>query len=227
MNIFVLDYDPSIAASYHCDKHVVKMVVEYAQILSTVVRKQLDVDFLYKPTHINHPCTIWAGQSRENYKWLCELGKYLGYTYTMRYKKIHKSSLIIEEATKYIDILTFSQEDLTPFAQAMPDIYKHADAVTAYRQYYLGDKASILKYKIDKPKFIMEHRYSNSDSSLIFLGEYQEYDLYYSDNEYPTVVARYGNHESQYISGLIFAKPDISEPLYKAKQLAIEKGLLK
>lgn len=38
MNIFALDRHPGYAAMYHCDKHIVKMATEYAQILSTVVR---------------------------------------------------------------------------------------------------------------------------------------------------------------------------------------------
>lgn len=41
MNIFVLDRDPYIAAQMHCDKHVIKMICEYAQLLSTAHR-QLD-----------------------------------------------------------------------------------------------------------------------------------------------------------------------------------------
>lgn len=51
MNVFALDRDPYISASYHCDKHVVKMIVEYAQLLSTAHRvldgtlKEFHVEF--------------------------------------------------------------------------------------------------------------------------------------------------------------------------------------
>ena len=38
MNIFVLDTDPVTAAQLQCDKHVVKMIVESAQMLSTAHR---------------------------------------------------------------------------------------------------------------------------------------------------------------------------------------------
>ena len=38
MNIFYLDRDPKIAAQMMCDKHVVKMILESAQILSTAHR---------------------------------------------------------------------------------------------------------------------------------------------------------------------------------------------
>lgn len=38
MNIFYLSHDPREAAAFHCDKHVVKMIVETAQMLSTAHR---------------------------------------------------------------------------------------------------------------------------------------------------------------------------------------------
>ena len=38
MNIFVLDRNPVIAAQMQCDKHIVKMIVESGQMLSTVHR---------------------------------------------------------------------------------------------------------------------------------------------------------------------------------------------
>ena len=71
MNIFVLDTDPTIAAQMQCDKHVVKMPLECAQMLSTVHRHYGSDDFqLYKSTHKHHPCTLWAASSRANYAWL-------------------------------------------------------------------------------------------------------------------------------------------------------------
>jgi hypothetical protein len=38
MNIFYLDPNPKICAEMHVDKHVCKMVIEYAQLLSTTHR---------------------------------------------------------------------------------------------------------------------------------------------------------------------------------------------
>ena len=43
MNIFYLNKDPKIAAMEHNDKHCVKMILEYAQMLSTAHR-ELDGD---------------------------------------------------------------------------------------------------------------------------------------------------------------------------------------
>ena len=75
MNIFVLDTSPKLAAEYHCNKHVVKMIIETAQMLSTAHDYlETGISGLYKPTHKNHPCSIWVRQSRENYLWTLDLG---------------------------------------------------------------------------------------------------------------------------------------------------------
>ncbi len=137
MNIFVLDPEPTQAAIYHCNRHVVKMVLESAQMLCTNLNLK-HIDTPYKSCHMNHPCTIWARQTRSNYEWLCDLGLSLGMEYTHRYGKEHKSQSVIEYCYKYIS--TFPEGPLTPFAQAMPDVYKCTDSVQAYRNYYLGEK---------------------------------------------------------------------------------------
>ena len=72
MNIFVLDEDVEKCAEYHCDKHVIKMILESAQMMSAVVRLN-GHDTGYKLTHKNHPCTIWARKSLSNYIWLKSL----------------------------------------------------------------------------------------------------------------------------------------------------------
>jgi len=161
MNIFVLDKDPMKAAQYHCDKHVVKMILETAQILSTVIWRLMP-NFkreLYRPTHKNHPCTLWAGESENNFWWLLLLGYYLSEEFTYRYGGKHKSSEIIKRAANIFahdPLLKFSKGSLTPFVQAMPYHCQHPDdAVIAYRNYYLQEKAHLLTYtKRDKPIWI-------------------------------------------------------------------------
>src|ERR1700761_7698925 len=105
MNIFVLDLDPKTCAKYHCDKHVVKMILETAQLLCNAQRKcginpKIRIE-LYKETHKNHPCSIWASQSIKNYEWLSTLGIFLCDEYTERYNKIHKSHKLIQELHTY------------------------------------------------------------------------------------------------------------------------------
>ena len=143
MNLFVLDQDPVAAASYHCDKHVVKMVLETAQILCTVLN-QHNIQSPYRATHHNHPCTRWAGMSKDNFLWTKRLGEALGWEYARRYNKLHKSAFVID-SLEIPD--TLSDKGLTQFALAMPDKYKDEDPVKAYRRYYQGEKSAIAQWK--------------------------------------------------------------------------------
>ena len=186
MNIFILDKDPVIAAQMQCDKHVVKMIVESAQMLSTVHRYLDGSEFLsfskngrkikrwchwtdtvppirlYKSVMINHPCTIWSWRSLDNYIWHCNHALALCAEYTHRYGKRHKTQQILEWCdTNYPYNLYHT--GLTEFAQAMPDEYKDPDPVKAYRAYYLGEKAAFAKWtKRNTPEW-----YLTNDKTMI------------------------------------------------------------
>lgn len=157
MNIFYLDNDPKLAAQYQCDKHVVKMILETAQLLSAAHRV-LDGDesgklpdyrenICYKLTHKNHPCAIWTRQSVSNYLWLANHGLGLLEEYTKRYGKIHKTYGIM------VDLSNFPPDCINdlPFEcppQCMPDEYKvPGDTVQAYRNYYNYDKSRFALWK--------------------------------------------------------------------------------
>lgn len=159
MNIFVLDADPKICARYHGNRHVTKMILESAQILSTVIQHHWDIEpvnKLYKPTHYNHPCTLWA-RSCENFYWLIKLGVALGEEYTYRYGKIHKSVEVIENASEYINSKKLESTEPEYFVMAMPDEYKSDHVVQSYRSYYLGEKSHLLNYKNrTKPEWIYD-----------------------------------------------------------------------
>lgn len=145
MNIFVLSNDPGQAAKDHCDKHVVKMVLETAQLLSTACREAGAEDpLLYKSSHVNHPCSVWARSSISAFCWLCDLGTHLSEEYSFRYGKTHKSQAVIERAKWYA--LRFPNEDMPPFVQCVPEEYKRRSAVTAYRAYYKGEKANFARW---------------------------------------------------------------------------------
>ncbi len=162
MNIFVLDEDPKVAATYHCDKHVVKMILETAQMLSTVHRhfqtsQSLEV---YKSVHVNHPATRWAGSTAGNYAWLLALGTELCHEYTYRYEKRHKTQdlltgplLMIPEALR---------QERTSFVQCIPERYKCGDAVTAYRQYYLGEKLHFARWSKRSSPYWVTHIFSET-----------------------------------------------------------------
>ena len=150
MNIFVLEDDPIKSAQSQCDKHVVKMILETAQMLCTVAHRQ-GFDAPYRATHKNHPCTIWTRQSKQNWDWLVKHGLALCEEYTERYGKVHKSQQHIE----WCQSLSIRLPDtgLTPFAQAMPPQYKNKCPVTAYRAYYKGEKSGFATWKRNKPRW--------------------------------------------------------------------------
>lgn len=158
MNIFFLHLIPSICAIYHVDKHVVKMILETAQLLCTAhLLSDSDYTPPYKLTHKNHPCAKWVRESLENYNWLVQLGKELCKEYTYRYKKIHKTQRIIEELE--INLPPLPEIGFTTPAQAMPDIYKDNDVVSAYRTYYYFEKFDLHSWKNrEEPEWITEMR---------------------------------------------------------------------
>lgn len=138
MNIFVVHKDPVIAAQMLCDRHVNKMILETAQMLSAVADRH-NHPTLYKVAFKKHPCTLWAGESKENWLWLIEHGLALRDEKIYRTGKSHSSAAVIKWY-KDNDYGPSRSLGLTPFAQAMPDVYKNDNAVIAYRGYYLGDK---------------------------------------------------------------------------------------
>jgi hypothetical protein len=134
MNIFVLDKDPIKAAEMHCNKHIVKMPLEVAQMLCSAFNQG---DAPYRRTHYNHPCSKWARESKQNYLWLIQHGYALCVEYTARYNKHHKSEDIIKWCALNIDKLNLPDIGLTEFAKAMPDECKVSNVVLSYRKYYL------------------------------------------------------------------------------------------
>jgi hypothetical protein len=164
MNIFVLDPDAATSARMMCDKHVVKMILESCQLLSTahhvldgepVMTKGKKKEYktfsngntnICRCTMINHPCTIWARETRANYLWLWKHAHALCKEYTRRYGKVHvMEKMLMDEL--YDPPANITKGKLTPFAQAMPDEYRNSDAVIAYRNYYINEKARFAKWK--------------------------------------------------------------------------------
>ena len=146
MNIFLLDTDTKKCAQYHCDKHVVKMILETAQLLCGVHHMTNQItEAPYKLSHKNHPCSIWARESLSNYLYLCELGLELCKEYTYRYGKRHKSQDVIEWCL--INKPNIADKEFTEPARAMPDEYKSNCVVESYRNYYIGEKSKIAVWK--------------------------------------------------------------------------------
>jgi len=177
MNIFFLSANPVEAARSHLDKHVVKMILEYAQLLSTAHRVidgketivlsksgrkkkvwQLDDErdsLLYAATHINHPSAIWSRQNKLNYDYLYALFVATCDEYTYRYGKVHltdsKLRNLLKEFPKNIKDTNQSQVWHGP-TPAMPDECKVAgDHLASYRKYYIDKKADMAMWTNREP----------------------------------------------------------------------------
>jgi hypothetical protein len=166
MNRFILDKDPRTAAEYHCDKHVVKMILEESQMLSTAHRIIDGVetvgksktgrnvkrwilndnrnDKIYQATHVNHPCTQWSMQTNNNYTWSVLLLRYLLDEYKYRYKKEHKCEELYPVLCRLPK--NINTGPLTLFPQAMPDDCKRDNPVDGYRTYYIEHKKRFAKW---------------------------------------------------------------------------------
>ena len=153
MNIFYLHEDPRKAAEYQYNKHVVKMILESAQMLCTAHHCYGDQDQVenvpYKKAHLNHPSTVWTRRSRSTYMWLYNHMIALGDEYTKRYGKTHLS------ITKCKDFLAtpprhIQGSDWCQPPQAMPDEYKNDCSLQAYWNYYIAAKRTIANLKTEK-----------------------------------------------------------------------------
>ena len=145
MNIFVLNTHPQTAARMQHDKHVVKMVLESTQMLCSAFDPKHNPP--YKKAYINHPCTVWARTSKENYEWLLLHGLALALEYTYRYNRQHASEKVINWCfTNYESLIDFPEQTLTDRPLAMPIEYKTDDAVESYINYYIGEKLSNAKW---------------------------------------------------------------------------------
>lgn len=150
MNIFVLDINPTVAAVSQCDKHIVKMPLESAQMLCTVALAH-GFEAPYRKTHQNHPCTVWAGSSIQSFDWLVTHGLALCAEYKARYGKEHKSKAVIDFVAALPLRMALPAVTMPPFAQAMPDQYRQLDTVAAYRAFYRGEKARFATWKTGTP----------------------------------------------------------------------------
>lgn len=167
MNIFYLDPQPKVCAEMHLDKHVVKMIIEYAQLMSTAHRV-LDGDeytdltangrrikrwrlpdyresVLMKASHMNHPSGVWCRANHENYDWLYMMWKCLLSEYTHRYGKVHSCARLLDplfNTPKNIQRGTFY-----PPTPAMPDDCKVlGDSLASYHKYYIERKSHFARW---------------------------------------------------------------------------------
>lgn len=148
MNIFYFSRDTKENAQMHCDKHVVKMILELTQMLCTnliLSGKKAP----YRATHKNHPSTVWARESLSNTKYVHELVNELHNEYQNRYGKTHKSALVAES----LDLPNIEDKGFTDPPKCMPDEYKVDCVVESYRNYFNGEKQHIAQWKNKTPEW--------------------------------------------------------------------------
>ena len=143
MNIFALSRCPMQSAWWLDDIRKNKMILESAQMLSTAVRVlSPDTDLsVYKVAYLNHPCTIWARQSRDNFKWLLSHMSHL----FLQKDGLHKSANLLTDFQKYADSGYFPNEELTPFANCARNLergvdYSDVDDVHQAYRMYMNDR---------------------------------------------------------------------------------------
>ncbi len=161
MNIFVLDYNPNVAAMAHCDKHVNKMIIEHLQMMSVALAhhgidpaRKKDGEFYSVRAYKNHPCTVWVRESFDNFQWTYSLTWALCDEFVKRYGQEHAG----RQSLKSIDYRkvksTFPRLGHTQPVQAMPDFCKVSEnPVKAYRNYYNWMKWRFASWKTDIPNW--------------------------------------------------------------------------
>ena len=158
MNIFYLDNDPVSCASMHCDKHVVKMMIEYAQQMSTAHRllDYITDDSLYKATHKNHPCNVWVRASIHHYIWLYRMWSALSDEYTKRYDKVHASWDRLHDVLAGAPKRIPKRGGVEP-PMCMPlEFLEAKSTIAAYREYYIKKKSKFARWKYSTaPKWFL------------------------------------------------------------------------
>ena len=150
MNIFWLDEDIQKASQYMVDKHVCKMILETAQLLTSVYY-YTGQPSPYRLTHKDHPCSVWARTSLSNWNLLRQFGLAMQAEYHYRYEKYHKSGLLIAR----LEPPNIPAIGLTPKPLCMPDECKCDDVVQSYRNYYNGYKRHLFSWtKREVPDWI-------------------------------------------------------------------------
>ena len=169
MNLFVLDESPTVSAHHHCNKHIVKMTIEVAQMICAAMQfrgltykkyptEQIEWDIGtvgYRKTHVNHPATIWVRQTDENLLWTWTHFEALCDEFQKRYNKVHMTARKLRHMATYAPIpFTADFTKHTPFAQCMPEKYKLSnDAVAAYRNYYIHEKKFVVWSQTAQPEW--------------------------------------------------------------------------
>ena len=191
MNIFYLHNDPKQCAEWHVDKHVSKMLVEYAQLMSTahrvldgeeytaysknnrkVKRWRLsnpnEENTIYKACHVNHSSAIWVRQSVAHYKWLYDLWCELYKEFQLRYENEHLSYTLLHEILKTPpkNIADTSFVEPPQAMKEFPQCMVEDDSISAYRNFYIEAKKGFANWRNREVPYWYEYSNNQSQTAL-------------------------------------------------------------
>ena len=152
MNRFTIATTPEQCAQDMPDKHVVKMILEEAQMLYTALHLNgFDFEDGYKPTHKHHPCTVWTAESAANYGYGLELLEAMGKEYTHRYGKVHATIIKhLDKLQEYQQLMPNQGWSITDWQFAGSADTQRFDSLTdcidRYRRYYRETKQHIARW---------------------------------------------------------------------------------
>jgi len=151
MNIFYLDTNPALCAQYHGDKHVRKMLLEYAQLLCNA---HGNPEGMYRPTHLGNRYSVWASASGANYRWLHLLWSSLAEEYEYRFGKRHATWVKLHR------LLAEPLLEGGTWTEPPPcDALEGRHGVDGYRWLYCGPKRHLATYtRREAPAWLQQGR---------------------------------------------------------------------
>ena len=162
MNIFILDKDIDKCAEAHVDRHVIKMILESAQMLCTAHHAcptdATRPEKFYKQAHLNHPSTIWVRTTVANYEWMIIHALALCEEYTHRYGKIHSTNALLNDVLSNApkNIKQEGWREPPPAMQHYPQCIVQGDSIQSYKNYYNEAKAYFAKWsKREQPEWFV------------------------------------------------------------------------
>jgi len=167
MNVFYTNTCPSVAASEHCVRHRNKMIIEYAQLLSTahhVIDGDRAIQGIYKCTHTNHPSAVWVRQGRTQYQWVLACAKRLCELYRadrwVDHKTLHTLQILTSfpsglRNTEWTDPPACVADHLKPLNKPVQELYRMY-MIEKFNEWTTRDKPLAVQYFNQAPEWVQQ-----------------------------------------------------------------------
>lgn len=143
MNLFILDLMPVTAATYYCDRHVVKIILEAVEMMGFAYDQGefKPLPWLKHARHYNHPMSVWVRSSLQNFDWTYQHAVALCCEYTYRYDKVHSYLQHIDWIGANLPLSNLSDMGRTDWPRCFGPWKEKVgitdDIVQDYRRYYM------------------------------------------------------------------------------------------